>query len=269
MSDSNNESDATSLSVRLGSLSREQLQALLERLAGDSEAFAQRIDYLICPRAAVERIATRIRAIRRDDESISYDGLWEVADLVQGITADIERDVLPYNPVQALALAEQVIALDAPLMNRSLDDGVIGDALKEACTLWLKSARAVRVSGTLPSMNWEARLHEVARQDDYGVRACLLRKAHMLFDHRDGVAVGYRSCPTGSRIAPGTREGTRSRRRFAIGADGKKYRGRLPTRGNNSLARVAQSHSRTWSIKGLSPRRHLSQRIAPARGAGR
>jgi hypothetical protein len=140
MSDLNDESEATPLSVRLGSLSREHLLALLERLAGDSEAFAQRI------------------------------------------TADIERDVLPHNPVQALALAEQVIALDAPLMNRSLDDGIIGAVLEEACTLWLRSARAARVSGTLPSMNWEARVREVARQDGYGVRACLLRNAHMLFD---------------------------------------------------------------------------------------
>lgn len=192
MSHSNDESEAISLSVRLGSLSREQLLTLLERLAGDSEAFAQRIDYLTRPRVAVERIATRIRAIRRDDESIGYDGLWEVADLVRGMTADIERDVLPHHPVQALALAEQVIALDAPLMNRSLDDGVIGDALKEACTLWLKSARAVRVNGALPDMNWEARVREVARQDDYGVRACLLRKAHMLFDEAELRAMAER-----------------------------------------------------------------------------
>src|SRR6185437_10542745 len=185
MSDSSDESGGPSLSVRLGSLSREQLQALLERLAGDSEAFASRIDYLTRPHTAVERIATRIRAIRRDDESISYESLWEVADLVSRIIADIERDVLPDNPVQALALAEQVIALDAPLMNRSLDDGVIGDALQEGCLLWLKSARAARVSGALPSMNWEARVQEVARQDDYGVRACMLRKAHLLFDEAE------------------------------------------------------------------------------------
>lgn len=91
-------------------MSREQLQVLFERLAGD-------------------------------DQSISYDGQWEAADLVRGITEDVELDVLPHNPTQALAPAEQVIALDAPLMNWSCDDGVIGNALGEACTLWLKEAQ--------------------------------------------------------------------------------------------------------------------------------
>ena len=100
--------------------------------------------------------------------------------------------MLPHNPVQALALAEQVIALDAPLMNRSCDDGIIGDALEDACTLWLNSARAVRVSGALPSMNWEARVHEVARQDHYGVRACLLRKTYLLFDEAELRAMAER-----------------------------------------------------------------------------
>lgn len=65
-------------------MSREQLQVLFERLAGD-------------------------------DQSISYDGQWEAADLVRGITEDIELDVLPHNPTQALG---------------------------EACTLWLKEAQA-------------------------------------------------------------------------------------------------------------------------------
>jgi hypothetical protein len=64
MSDSSDELDAASLSARLGSLSREQLQALLERLAGDSEAFTHRIDYLTRPQITVEGIATRIRAMR-------------------------------------------------------------------------------------------------------------------------------------------------------------------------------------------------------------
>jgi hypothetical protein len=175
-------SSASSLSVRLSTLTASELRSLIERLANDGEAFSARIDYLTRPQSAVESIALRIRGIRRDDRFVDHSDLDEMVRVVRGVAEDIERDVLPREPVRALALTEQLMALNGPLMNRSLDDGTIGMAIEEACTLWLKIARVVRESGALPKMDWVARLKEVAGQDDCGVRRAMLQQAHLLFD---------------------------------------------------------------------------------------
>jgi len=175
-------SSASSLSVRLSTLTGNELRSLIERLANDGEAIAARIEYLTRPQSAVESIALRIGGIRNDDRFVDHGGLDEMARVVRGVAEDIERDVLPREPVRALALTEQLMVLNGPLMNRSLDDGMIGMAIEEACALWLKIARVVRESGALPKMDWVARLKEVAGQDDYGVRRAMLQQAHLLFD---------------------------------------------------------------------------------------
>ena len=175
-------SSASSLSVRLSALTGNELRSLIERLASDGETIAARIDYLTRPQSAVESIALRIRGIRSDDRFVDHGDLVEMARIVRGVAEDIERDVLPREPVRALALTEQLMALNDPLMNRSLDDGVIGMAIEEACTLWLKIARVVRESGALPKMDWVARLKEVAEQGDYCIRRAMLQQAHLLFD---------------------------------------------------------------------------------------
>jgi hypothetical protein len=177
-----NGSSASSLSVRLSALTGDELRSLIERLANDGEAIAARIDYLTRPQSAVESIALRIRGIHSDGRFVDHGGLDEMAGVVRGIAEDIERDVLPREPVRALALTEQLMALNGPLMNRSLDDGMIGMAIEEACTLWLKIARVVRESGALPKMDWVARLKEVAEQGDYCIRRAMLQQAHLLFD---------------------------------------------------------------------------------------
>ena len=180
-----NGSSASSLSVRLSTLTGNELRSLIERLANDGEAIAARIDYLTRPQSAVGSIALRIRGIRSDDRFVDHGGLDEMARVVRGIVEDIERDVLPGEPVRALALTEQLMALNGPLMNRSLDDGMIGMAIEEACMLWLKIARVVRESGALPKMDWVARLQEVAGQDDYCIRRAMLQQAHLLFDESE------------------------------------------------------------------------------------
>jgi hypothetical protein len=157
-----------------------------------SKAAAFRDKYLPKRRQPVRRIprarprpipcTLRIGGIRSDDRFVDHGGLDEMARVVRGVAEDIERDVLPREPVRALALTEQLMALNGPLTNRSLDDGMIGMAIEEACTLWLKIARVVRESGALPKMDWVARLKEVAGQDDYGVRRAMLQQAHLLFD---------------------------------------------------------------------------------------
>lgn len=115
---------APSLALRLASLSADELRALVGRLANDSEAIAARIDYLTRRETAVQGIALGIARVRADDRSVGYNDVADSANIVRGIAEDIERDVLPRMPVRALALTEQLMALDAPLMDRALDTGM-------------------------------------------------------------------------------------------------------------------------------------------------
>src|SRR5260370_15068588 len=61
------ESSASSLSVRLSTLTGNELRSLIERLANDGEAIAARIDYLTRPQFAVESNALRIGGNPRAD----------------------------------------------------------------------------------------------------------------------------------------------------------------------------------------------------------
>ena len=76
-------SSASSLSVRLSTLTASELRSLIERLANDGEAFSARIDYLTRPQSAVESIALRIRGIRRDDRFVDHSDLDEMVRVVR------------------------------------------------------------------------------------------------------------------------------------------------------------------------------------------
>lgn len=65
-------SSASSLSVRLSTLTGNELRSLIERLANDGEAIAARIGYLTRPQSAVESIALRIGGIRSDDRFVDH-----------------------------------------------------------------------------------------------------------------------------------------------------------------------------------------------------
>jgi len=168
------------LSNILSSLTPEDLQRLLQRLAGESEPTAQRIRYLLQPRAAVHDIAQRIAAFRRRQYRHDYRVADILGDELNGIVTDIEQDVLPQDPIRALALTESLLDLDGQLMEYESDYSSLSGAFEEASFLWLKAAKIARDGGCLPSMDWSARLLEIYSSDSYAVRRRLVEQAKRL-----------------------------------------------------------------------------------------
>lgn len=168
------------LSNILSSLTPGDWQRLLQRLAEESEATAQRIRYLLQPRAAVHDIARRIAAFRRRQYRQEYRVADILGDELNGIVTDIEQDVLPQDPIRALALTESLLDLDGQLMEYESDYGSLSRAFEEASLLWLKAAKIARDGGCLPSMDWSARLLEIYASDSYAVRRRLVEQVKRL-----------------------------------------------------------------------------------------
>jgi len=72
------------------------------------------------------------------------------------------------------------MSLDEPLLERTHDDSGIQSALEDIAALWPKLARAVRLSGGLPLMDWECRLREVLADDPYALRSGMVQSAHLV-----------------------------------------------------------------------------------------
>src|SRR5277367_3034606 len=122
------------LRPRLAGASRDDLVALIERLAGDSEELAARIEYITNPPAAATALQRRITAIRNGKRFIVYGESRHAAAELSGIVDDIRTDVLPRDPEKAAALAEKHFLLDKVIFDRADDsDGCIGDELRAAC----------------------------------------------------------------------------------------------------------------------------------------
>ena len=169
------------LRPRLAGASREDLVALIERLAGDSEELAARIDYITNPAAAATALQRRITAIRNGKRFIAYGESRHAAAELSGIVDDIRTDVLPRDPEKAAALAEKLFLLDMVIFDRADDsDGYIGDELRAACVLFLDATAALRAKRADSGPDWAARVYDLYRQNDYGVREPLLEQAHRL-----------------------------------------------------------------------------------------
>jgi hypothetical protein len=100
------------LRPHLEGASREELVGLIERLAGDSDELAARIDYITNQAAAATALQRRITAIRNGKRYIAYGESRHVAAELSGVIDDIRADVLPRDPEKAVALAEKLFLLD-------------------------------------------------------------------------------------------------------------------------------------------------------------
>ena len=84
---------------------------------------------------------------------------------------------MPADPPAALALAEAFIEADNVFFERADDsDGVIGDAVRAGCRLWLKAAARCES----PASEWPGRISALFAADEYGAREELLRRADLL-----------------------------------------------------------------------------------------
>jgi hypothetical protein len=107
------------LRPRLAAASREELVALLERLASSSEELVARIDYVTDPSAAAKALQRQISAIRAGKRFIAYGDSPEVAVEMATIAADIRTDILPRDADKATALAEKLFCLDQVIFDRA------------------------------------------------------------------------------------------------------------------------------------------------------
>jgi hypothetical protein len=89
----------------MAAATKEELVALVERLASSSEELAARIDYVTDPGAAGKALQRRISAFRSGKRFIAYGESGQVAAEMAMIAEDIQTDVLPRDPVRAAALA--------------------------------------------------------------------------------------------------------------------------------------------------------------------
>jgi len=181
------------LRSRLAAASKEELVALVERLASSSEELAARIDYVTDPSAAAKDLQRRISALRGGKRFIPYGEASQVANEMVTIAEDIRTDVLPRDPEKAMALAEKLFCLDRVILDRADDsDGRIGDELRAACVLWLDAAAAVRAANPDDGPDWPADLYEFYQANDYGVREPLLAEAHRLLREQELRALARR-----------------------------------------------------------------------------
>ncbi|MFZ0498108.1 MAG: DUF6880 family protein [Steroidobacteraceae bacterium] len=200
------DSTAEWLRPRLTTATKEELVALVERLASDSEDIAARVDYLTNPSAAAKALQRRIAAIRNGKRYIAYDETRQVATEIASISADIQTDVLSQDPEKAAVLAEKLFCLDQVIFERADDsDGRIGDELREACVLWLDAAAAVRAMKAGAGTDWPTVLYEFYQANDYGIREPLLEEGQRLLSEEElrALAAGLENDARGTLEAAG------------------------------------------------------------------
>ncbi len=182
------------LRSRVAAATKEELVALVVRLATSSEETAARIDYLTDRSALPKALQRRINLIRGGKRFIAYGDTGQIAAQIGTIAEDIATNLLARDPEKAAALAEQLFCLDQVIFDRADDsDGCIGDELRAACVLWLDSAAAVRARNPGRSTDWPGILYEFYQANDYGVREPLLEHADRLLreDELRGLATRF------------------------------------------------------------------------------
>lgn len=155
---------------------------LLLELSGDHEAVRKRLLRLMLadnPKRLAAGFRKSLTAWRRAKTFFGYREARAFGLELEGWLGQVERELLPRDPASALELAEAFIASDADFFNRADDsDGVIGDAIRAGCRLWLTAAALCET----PADAWPERLDALAGADEYGPREALYRHANDLLD---------------------------------------------------------------------------------------
>lgn len=167
------------------------LSALLLELASEHPEVQQRLERLQLADQP-DRLAASIRktltAWRRQTRFLDYRASIEWAAEAEAWLSQIERELLPRDPMGAVTLAEAFIECDESIFNRADDSsGRIGDAMRSGCRLWLQAAARCES----PADAWPARLRRLAEADKFGAREALWLQADLLLSQvqlRDLVA---------------------------------------------------------------------------------
>ncbi len=126
-------------------------------------------------------VTQQITALGRSRRFVGYRESFALAGELRELLAAIRERILPDLPARAFELADAFIRADSRVFER-LDDsaGIVGDAFRDACLLWLDAAAQSR-----KDEDWVERIHALAADNDYGVRDPLLPNASRLLSEHE------------------------------------------------------------------------------------
>jgi hypothetical protein len=114
---------------------------------------------------------------RRQSRFLDYRASQEWGLELEAWLSQLERELLPRDPMAVVTLVESFIESDAIFFERADDSsGCIDDEMRAACRLWLQAATRCEV----PTDTWPARLFRLFAGDQYGAREPLLAYAELL-----------------------------------------------------------------------------------------
>jgi hypothetical protein len=158
------------------------LADVLLELATEHEAVRKRLERLALagqPKALASAFRKTLAGWKRARRFLAYAEARAFGRELETWLEQIERELLPHDPMAALDLVEAFIGIDTAFFERADDsDGVIGSAVHAACRLWLRCAARCEA----PADAWPERLAALYDADEYGARESLLRHADDLLD---------------------------------------------------------------------------------------
>ena len=161
-------------------LDAETLTSVLIELAADHTAVHERLVRMQLssqPKALATVFRKKLAAWKRSTKYVDYSQVGEFGRELQAWLEQVEHELMPRDPAEALALAEAFIQGDEVFFNHADDSGaVVGDAIRAACVLWLKAASRCES----PASAWPDRITTLFAADQYGAREELLRRADLL-----------------------------------------------------------------------------------------
>ena len=169
-----------SLDSFIRQLDAQTLTSVLIELAADHAAVHQRLVRLQLsnqPKALATVFRKKLAAWKRLTKYVDYSQVGAFGRELQAWLEQVETELMPRDPPEALALAEAFIQGDEVFFNRADDSsGVVGDAIRAACVLWLKAASRCES----PASAWPDRIATLVAADQYGTREELLRRSDLL-----------------------------------------------------------------------------------------
>jgi hypothetical protein len=158
----------------------QDLAAVLLELAEANPQVRQRLERMQLfdkPDRLAASFQKTLNGWRRQNRFLDYRASQEWGTELDAWLSQLERELLPRDPMAVVTLAESFIESDAIFFERADDSsGCIGDAMRAACRLWLHAAARCEV----PTDMWPTRLFRLFAADQYGAREPLLVYADLL-----------------------------------------------------------------------------------------
>ncbi len=165
-------------------LDAQTLASVLIELAADHAAVHERLMRLQLskqPKALAMHLRKRLAAWKRSTTYFGYSQASEFGRELQAWLHQVEHELMPQDPAEAVALAEAFIQSDETFFGLADDSsGAIGDTIRAACVLWLEAASYCES----PESTWPDRLAALVAADQFGARDELLRRSNLLLSEQ-------------------------------------------------------------------------------------